>query len=108
MKKQIEEICKMAVMGCRRNPQAHTVEECIECDFKHGMCDVYRVAKKISENFVVLTKEEYEKLKSLANDKCHYSCDLIDFPDFEIERKKYEIIHARKRQRKLLVRCLIV
>ena len=68
--KQIEEIATMAVMACRRNPQAHKVKECIECEFKNGMCDSYRLAealynagyRKIPEGAVVLTKEEYEKL----------------------------------------------
>lgn len=69
---QIEE---MAVLGCVRNPQAHTAEECSKCDFKQGMCDAYRHAealynagyRKIPENAVVLTKEEYEDLKVAAD-----------------------------------------
>jgi hypothetical protein len=69
-KKQIEEICKMAVLVCRRNPQAHEVEDCIKCEFKNGMCDVYRVAEKIyeqnyrklQEDSVVLTREEQERI----------------------------------------------
>ncbi len=44
MEKQIAE---MAVKGCVRNPQAHTVEECLECEFKKGMCDSYRLAKTL-------------------------------------------------------------
>lgn len=66
-KEQIEE---MAVIGCVRNPQAHTAKECAKCDFKQGMCNAYRHAealynagyRKIPENAVVLTKEEYDKL----------------------------------------------
>lgn len=54
-KQQIEEICKMAVLGCRRNPQAHTVEECVNCDFKKGSCDFYRLAEKLYE-------ENYRKI----------------------------------------------
>ena len=42
--------------------------------------------RKIPENAVVLTKEEYKTLKDLAMDKCHYDCHLIDYPDFERER----------------------
>ncbi len=69
--KMIEEICKMAVMGCRRNPQAKTVEECVKCEFKHGMCDVYRLAEtlynenycRIDKDSVVLSKEEYNEIK---------------------------------------------
>lgn len=38
---------KMAVIGCVRNPQAHTVEECSKCDFKQGMCNAYRHAEAL-------------------------------------------------------------
>lgn len=41
---QIEEI---AVIGCVRNPQAHTAEECSKCDFKQGMCNAYRHAEAL-------------------------------------------------------------
>lgn len=64
--KQIEE---MAVIGCVRNPQAHTAEECAKCDFKEGQCNAYRHAKalydtghrKVPENAVILTLEERDK-----------------------------------------------
>lgn len=70
--KQVEEICKMAVMGCRKNPQAYTVEECVNCDFKKGMCDVYRVAEKIyeqgyrklPEDSVVLSRDAYQVMET--------------------------------------------
>lgn len=42
--KQIEE---MAVIGCVRNPQAHTAEECSKCGFKQGMCNAYRHAEAL-------------------------------------------------------------
>lgn len=70
--KQIEE---MAVIGCVRNPQAHTAEECAKCDFKEGQCNAYRHAKalydtghrKIPENAVILTLEERDKeMKEIA------------------------------------------
>jgi hypothetical protein len=41
---QIEE---MAVIGCVRNPQAHTAEECAKCDFKNGQCNSYRHAEAL-------------------------------------------------------------
>ena len=44
MNKEIEE---MAVIGCVRNPQAHTAEECAKCDFKQGQCNAYRHAEKL-------------------------------------------------------------
>ena len=42
-----EQIEKMAVIGCVRNPQAHTAEECAKCDFKQGQCNAYRHAEKL-------------------------------------------------------------
>ena len=62
-----EQIAEMAVIGCVRNPQAHTAGECAKCDFKQGQCNAYKHAealynagyRKIPENAVVLTKEEY-------------------------------------------------
>ena len=44
MNKEIEE---MAVIGCVRNPQAHTAEECAQCDFKQGQCNAYRHAEAL-------------------------------------------------------------
>ena len=37
-----EQIEEMAVIGCVRNPQAHTAEECAKCNFKKGQCNAYR------------------------------------------------------------------
>ena len=67
MNNQIEE---MAVIGCVRNPQAHTAEECAKCDFKNGQCNSYRQAealyntgyRKIPKDSVILTKVEKQKL----------------------------------------------
>ena len=42
-----EQIEEMAVIGCVRNPQAHTAEECTKCDFKQGQCNAYRHAEKL-------------------------------------------------------------
>ena len=30
---------ELAVLGCVRNPQAHSKEECIKCEFKNNMCN---------------------------------------------------------------------
>ena len=70
--KKANAIAEMAVIGCVRNPQAHTAEECAKCDFKHGMCNAYGHAKalynadyrKIGKDSIVISREEYEKLKS--------------------------------------------
>ena len=42
-----EQIAEIAVIGCVRNPQAHTAEECAKCDFKQGQCNAYRHAEKL-------------------------------------------------------------
>ena len=42
-----EQIEEMAIIGCVRNPQAHTAEECAKCDFKEGRCNAYRQAKAL-------------------------------------------------------------
>ena len=42
-----EQIAEMAVIGCVRNPQAHTVEECAKCDFEHGECNAYKHAEAL-------------------------------------------------------------
>ena len=42
-----EQIEEMAVIGCVRNPQAHTAEECAKCDFKQGQCNAYRHSEKL-------------------------------------------------------------
>lgn len=68
MNKQ-EQIEEMAVIGCVRNPQAHTAEECSKCGFKQGCCNAYRHAealynagyRKIPEGALVMTKEELLK-----------------------------------------------
>lgn len=41
------EIAEMAVVGCHRNPQAYTADECMKCEFKNGMCDAYKHAEKL-------------------------------------------------------------
>lgn len=43
------EIAEMAVVGCHKNPQAYTAEECMKCEFKNGMCDAYKHAEKLYE-----------------------------------------------------------
>ena len=57
---QIEE---MAVIGCVRNPQAHTAEECAKCDFKQGQCNAYRHAEAIYNAGYRKIKEKDETLE---------------------------------------------
>lgn len=76
MKTKQEQIAEMAVIGCVRNPQAHTTEECLRCDFKQGQCNAYRHAeklynagyRKLPEGAVVLTKEECDNKVILNED----------------------------------------
>ena len=76
MNKQ-QQIEEMAVIGCVRTPQAHTAEECGKCDFKNGQCNAYRHAealynagyRKLPEESVVLSREEYEVLKIKEKEK---------------------------------------
>lgn len=67
MKTKQEQIEKMAVIGCVRNPQAHTAEECSKCDFKQGMCNAYRHAEALYNagcSDVSEYKAEIERLKA--------------------------------------------
>ena len=47
MKTKQEQIAEMAVIGCVRNPQAHTTEECLKCEFSDGCCNAYRHAEAL-------------------------------------------------------------
>lgn len=60
-----EMIEAMAVIGCVRNPQAHTAEECSKCDFKQGQCNAYRHAEKLY-NAGYRKVDEFEKCKKCA------------------------------------------
>ena len=87
MNKQIED---MAVIGCVRNPQAHTAEECAKCDFKNGQCNAYRHAealynagyRKIPKDSVVLSREEQERILTATEKR--------------IKELKRQILQARK------------
>ena len=58
-----EQIEEMAVIGCVRNPQAHTAEECAKCDFKQGQCNAYRHAEELYKAGYRKTKEKDETLE---------------------------------------------
>lgn len=57
-----EQIEEMAVIGCVRNPQAHTAEECAKCDFKQGQCNAYRHAEALY-NAGYRKIDEFEKCR---------------------------------------------
>lgn len=54
-------IAEMAVKCCVRNPRAHTVEECLECEFKHGMCGEYKLAKTLYEEGYRKIYDDYQR-----------------------------------------------
>ena len=69
--KELNEIAELAVLGCKRNPQAHTTQECMNCEFHPHSCNQWQHAEKainagyqkIQEDSIVLSKEEYDDLK---------------------------------------------
>ena len=87
--KQIDEIY-IPFKGEKKQIYFDLVPSCqmIFSKFGYGIIDtIYDLGyRKIEENAVVLTVEEYKTLKDLAVDKCHYDCHLIDYPDFEREK----------------------
>lgn len=63
-----EQIDEMAVIGCVRNPQAHTAEECAKCDFKQGQCNAYRHAEALYDvgcRKIDRFEEENERLREI-------------------------------------------
>lgn len=97
-----EQIEEMAVIGCVRNPQAHTQEECGKCDFKQGMCNAYRHAENLynagyrkseevrKETAIDFYSEMYDfayRTKSYYTDALNDIIAKIDetFNDFRIE-----------------------
>lgn len=92
-----EQIEEMAVIGCVRNPQAHTAEECAECDFKQGQCNAYRHAEALYS--VVISREEYEMLANkYKNLEIKYSnlFDKYRLCKDANETLKQNVITARK------------
>ena len=81
MKTKQEQIAEMAVIGCVRNPQAHTAEECVKCDFKQGQCNAYSHAealynagyrKTFTSDLASDTQKERNEIKDIMKllDKC--------------------------------------
>lgn len=71
MKTKQEQIDEMAVIGCVRNPQAHTAEECAKCDFKQGQCNAYRHAD-------ALYNAGYRREATLTYDFIKDIADMLD------------------------------
>ena len=108
-----EQIEEMAVIGCVRNPQAHTAEECTKCDFKQGQCNAYRHAE-------MLYNAGYRKImngKELNSEPDEEECDVIDdytigFATYlmqkrhdEVDRMQAEIKRLKKENAFLLKAC---
>ena len=108
-----EQITEMAVIGCVRNPQAHTAEECAKCDFKQGQCNAYRHAE-------MLYNAGYRKImndKELNSEPDEEECDVIDdytigFATYlmqkrhdEVDRMQAEIKRLKKENAFLLKAC---
>lgn len=87
-----EQIDGMAVIGCVRNPQAHTAEECAKCDFKQGQCNAYRHAKALYE-------AGYRKImngKELNSELDEEECDVVDdytigFATYLMQKRRDEV-----------------
>ena len=109
---QIEEI---AVIGCVRNPQAHTAEECSKCVFKQGMCSAYRHAEALVQagyGDVSEYKSEREMLgsqikvlKQRLNDK-YIEIDNLnrdyrnDFERLKSQQREIDALKAENKQLK--------
>ena len=124
-----EQIEKMAVIGCVRNPQAHTAEECAKCDFKQGQCNAYRHAEKlydagyhktpddIRELIDVLAeganiKEKLDEIKRLKKENsCLLKACEEQFTFDTTQNKRYSVFNsvrkefAEKLKEKALLHC---
>lgn len=79
MKTEQEQIEEMAVIGCVRNPQAHTAEECSKCDFKQGMCNAYRHAEALYNVGYGNVSEYKAEVKRLKNANSELKEKLDEF-----------------------------
>lgn len=90
-----EQIEEMAVIGCVRNPQAHTAEECAKCDFKQGQCNAYRHAEalysagycKVDE--IKRLEKENEQLKAkLEKNPLAIKQKIMEEDDYELTERE--------------------
>lgn len=90
MKTKKEQIEEMAVIGCVRNPQAHTAEECSKCDFKQGMCNSYRHAEALYD--AGYRKVLFDTENGKAVDVAQYApWKLVDgYTEREVEKVRKE------------------
>ncbi len=104
-----EQIEEMAVIGCVRNPQAHTVEECSKCGFKQGQCNAYRHAEALYE-------AGYRREAELDEEECDVVDDYtIGFATYlmqkrrnEADEMKAEIKRLEKENKQLKTECTLL
>ncbi|MBO5425291.1 MAG: hypothetical protein J6A25_07240 [Lachnospiraceae bacterium] len=53
-------IAEMAVYGCKKNPQAYSVSECLNCALNCGLCDAYRHAAILKVNGAQMNPSQYD------------------------------------------------
>lgn len=90
MNKQ-QQIEEMAVIGCVRNPQAHTAEECSKCDFKQGCCNAYRHAEALYNVGYRKVSDGEAELQELNMKYYKLRRDLDDFDEFARQISKTRI-----------------
>lgn len=69
----------MAVIGCVRNPQAHTAEECAKCDFKQGQCNAYRHAEALYNAGYRKTPDDIKELIDVLYEGANLKEKLDEF-----------------------------
>ena len=74
-----EQIAEMAVIGCVRNPQAHTAEECSKCDFKQGQCNAYRHAEELYKAGYRKTLDDIRELIDVLSEGAKLKEKLDEF-----------------------------
>lgn len=75
-----EQIEEMAVIGCVRNPQAHTAEECAKCEFKEGQCNAYRHAKALYDTGYrkTFTSDLASDTQKAFKEGCEKGCETCE------------------------------
>ena len=94
-----EQIEEMAVIGCVRNPQAHTAEECSKCDFKQGCCNAYKHAEALYD-------AGYRKV--LLDTKDGRAVDVVQYAPWKLidGHTEREVEKARKETAKEILNML--
>ena len=99
---QIEEI---AVIGCVRNPQAHTAEECSKCVFKQGMCSAYRHAEALVQAGYG-NVSEYKSEREMLGSQIKALKQRLNNKYVEIEKLKAETSNIRRETAKEILDML--